>query len=455
MTADENTRALLTLAAELPDDVQAPVLRLVARGRSQRRLRAAASALTACGLVAAAIAGAAVVRTADRPIVPPAPAHRPDVPPGPTATQLTRFHWSTLPASPLGNRSDPLLTWTGRELLEIGGNDSAGHTTQDGAAYDPGTGRWHLIAPIRANVGTTNVVSTWTGRQLFVTNDQPAKCALRQPVSAAALVQCPPTAGLYDPATDRWTYTPLPKPMRGLNLRAAVWNGREVILAGTGMTQFRIVVAAYDPATRRWAMITPSLPSDHPPLTASLVATSDRVLLWSMWSRSKKVSAKRYATYSGIDIMALGARNHWSTVKASWPQHEIVNSPTYAGHQIFVPPGLIYCGIGRRCPSGFLAAHLADPRTLAPTTIPGGPLNIPNTLEPGIWLWDGAAALVATAIGAVDAKFTALTAYDPATGQWHALPVPPGSPLVTAGPLWANRQVFVLTKAGKLLTFRR
>ncbi|HEX9033726.1 MAG TPA: hypothetical protein VF834_17950 [Streptosporangiaceae bacterium] len=469
MTDDKNARALLTLAAELPDDVQAPVLRLVERGRSRRRLRAAASALTACGLVAAAITGAAVVSTADRPIGPPARRAEgpPTPPPGPTATQLARFHWSTLPASPLRYRLDPVLTWTGHELLEIGGiNGPTGQPTRDGAAFDPGTGRWHLIAPIRANVLTTVPVSTWTGRQLFVTNGQPAKCALRRPVSAAALIQCAPTAGLYDPATDRWTYTPLPKPMRDLNLRGAVWTGREVILAGTDVYRLGMAVAAYDPADRRWSMITPTLPSDHPPVAGSLVATSDRVLLWSMWTRTKKISYNDYANYSGIDVLALDSAGRWRTVQARWPQHESVDGQmtvegplTYAGHQIFVPPGLIYCGVGR-CSSGFLAAHLADARTLALTAIPGGPLNSPNGLDPGIWLWDGAAALVATAksagpLGSGEATLSALAAYDPATRQWHTLPVPPGTPAITARPLWANRQMFVLTQAGKLLTFRR
>ena len=44
--------------------------------------------------------------------------------------------------------------------------------------------------------------------------------------------------------------------------------------------------------------------------------------------------------------------------------------------------------------------------------------------------------------------------YDPRTGRWQALPSPPGHPAMAAAPLWAGRQLLLLTLTGKLLSFR-
>lgn len=460
MADDQDARALLSLAAELPEDVQPPVLRLVERGRARRRLRATALTLTACGLAAAAIALPTVIGAAGPTGRPPANGQGgpQSPPPGPTATQLTRFRWSALPSSPLGPRAEPILTWTGHELLEVGGADSAGHPTSDGAAFDPSTRRWHLIAPIRANVGTANAVSTWTGRQLFLANGQSAKCALRQLASASELIHCAPTAGLYDPATNRWTYTPLPTRLRGLALTAAVWNGREIILAATGVRHFGIAVAAFDPATRHWKLIAPTSPAAHPPITDAMVATPRRVLFWSYWEQIKKVSSNSWTYRPGIDVLALSRADRWSTVRSSW-SHSSVGNPAYGGGKILIPPGSWWCTCSN--PGGYGPARLADARSLTVTTIPSGPLDRHDGLSPGFWLWDGAAALAATAKevagapGTHNVALSAMAAYDPAARQWHMLSVPPGAPPVAADPLWVGRQVLLLATAGDLFAFHR
>lgn len=81
----------------------------------------------------------------------------------------------------------------------------------DGAAFDVATGRWHRIARVTGNVGFTKAITAWTGRQLFVTNGVTASC-----LGGGPATQCLPHAGLYDPATNRWQTTLLPKQMEGL-----------------------------------------------------------------------------------------------------------------------------------------------------------------------------------------------------------------------------------------------
>jgi hypothetical protein len=260
MTDDEQVRSLLTLAAELPDDIQPPVAALVARGRRRRRARAAGSVLTVVVLTTAAFTLPPVIRSFAP--APPNPAHPGRQQRGPTAAELSRYRWSALPPSPLGPRSSPLLAWTGRYLIELSRGTVS--STDDGAVFVPATGRWHPIAPVRGDLGDRNAVDVWTGRQLFVTNARIGSCVTAPPVGALP-GSCDRRAGLYDPAANRWTTTTLPKPLADLNLVAAAWTGREIIVAGVNAARARLRVAAYDPAARRWQMITPQLPRPASP----------------------------------------------------------------------------------------------------------------------------------------------------------------------------------------------
>jgi len=386
------------------------------------------------------------------------PAHPTGSPPGPSANQLARFRWSALPTSPLGPVSQPVLAWTGKELLELGGTKT-GSTTSDGAAFDPATGRWRIIAPVRANVGFSNAVDVWTGRQLFIANGQIDSC-LAVP-GDSHVNSCLPHAGLYDPAANRWTTTPLPKRLWGFTLTSAVWTGRQIVLAADRLRRARgtLVIAAYAPATNHWQIITPSLAASHPAVGAALVATRGRLLLWSLWSRTTQTSKNSYAVASGVDVMALRPHGGWTTITGGWPQHQVVDSPVYANGQILVPPGQIWCGLCSH-PGFDYPAYLAAGSTLVRRAVPPGPLVAHPGIEPGIWLWNGATALAANAVDKSDgppgvslASISQLAAYDPASRSWHPLPVPPGHPAIAANPIWAGRQLLLLTASGDLLSF--
>lgn len=77
--------------------------------------------------------------------------------------------WARLPDVPLSPRTDPVVAWTGSEVVVVGGNTgwicppNADCTTPtalatDGAAYDPATRTWRAITP--APVGLWN---SWGG----------------------------------------------------------------------------------------------------------------------------------------------------------------------------------------------------------------------------------------------------------------------------------------------------
>lgn len=437
MSDEDRVRSLLTLAAELPDDVQPPVGHLLDRGHRRRRVRAIASVTGAAVVAAAAFTIPVALRSesARQPIV-VIPSTRTAT--GPTAAQLARFRWSTLARSPLGARSQPLLTWTGRYLIELAGPDKE-HSGTDGAIYNPATGQWHLIKPVPNTIGLPNVATAWTGQKLFVTDGRA--------FSWTPAIADRAEAALYDPVTNNWTFTPLPRQLDGLTPQAADWTGRDVILASLG-SHGHLRIGAYDPVSGRWRMITPRLPAAHPPIGAALVATPGRVLLWSLWSKSTKVSKNGYSVHSGIDVLSLG-RSGWTTVTGSWPQHQTVDSPVYAGGLVFLPPSQIWCGA---CSHPFFnyQARLVNPATLAWRHITDGPTIPQRIVQPPIWIWTGRAAIAANTSG-YPAHITQLAAYDPPARTWHLLPGPPRDP-IAATPVWGGRQLFLLTSTGALLS---
>ncbi len=443
MNDDDRIRSLLTLAADLPDRVQAPVPSLLTRARNRRRLRAIGSVAGAAVLIGTAVTLPVVLRSREH--IPPAPA-----PPaavraaGPTAAELTHFRWSARPRSPLGHRFQPLLTWTGHELIELGGYQRGQYVPQDGASYNPATRRWHRIAKVPPGLDLAQDITAWSGRQLFVANSQGPPYWTMDPRG---------TAALYDPAANRWTVIGLPRPLQGLTALSAAWTGRLIVVAATGIPRGGLHVAAYNPATARWTMITPKLPASHAPVWAALAASPGRLLLWSLWSRTTKTLPHGDKVASGIDVLAL-ARNGWTTVTGGWPQGQTVDSPVYAGGQVFLAPSQIWCGTCSH-PSAEFRSRLVAPATLTITQIPAGPLARHRLVQADRWLWTGRTAIaIDTAGQSATQHITEAAAYDPGTRSWHLLPASPRDP-IAAAPVWAGRQLLLLTSAGALWTFHR
>jgi hypothetical protein len=374
---------------------------------------------------------------------------------GPAPGQISRFRWSGLPASPLGSRSQPLLVWAGGELIELGGQHK-GNVGYDGAAFRPVTGRWHRIPSAAAhNVGFLNAVSVWTGRQLFVTNGQFESCLAPRGVGGTPS-NCWPHAGLYDPATNRWSATRLPGPMDGLGLAAAVWTGHDVVLAGVSAQHGRLGVASYDPATGRWQMITPVRPAGHPSRSVAMVATAGRLIIWSLWDRVTRYK-NGLSDRAGVDVLALGPGGTWRDVTGRWPQDQLVTSPVPAGAAILVSPGQVWCGTACSPPYSSLPGYFADPATLDRTVIPPGPIG---ETDPA-FVWTGRAIVAVdryARIGAHDHQGPTrpddMALWDRTTGRWLRLPAPPGHPGLAGAPVWAGTELLALTATGQVLALR-
>ncbi|MHB1875381.1 MAG: Kelch repeat-containing protein [Streptosporangiaceae bacterium] len=467
MSDERQLRSLLTLAAEPPDHLQAPVSTLLARARRRRtrRTRAVAAASTA-GVAAVVLLAAGLppligsLHGARQPVTAPSglfPARQQHAPSGPTVAQIARYGWSALPSSPLGPRTSPLLTWTGRELIEIGGPGAPGTSPLAAAAYTPATGRWHAIAPVPGydRPGSSSLwpangptpVSVWTGRYLFVTSGD-----LGLPRGASVVYPVAAPAWLYDPATSHWTTLRLPHQLSqatGTPVQlAAAWTGRDIAVAGVSSGQIR--VAFYDPVTGHWVTTFPALPAAHRSRSISLVAAGNRLVLWSLW-----YITGTHPKY-GTDVLALGPSRAWRNVTGHWLQSpNPVSSPAYTGSKILMSPGQFWCGL---CSHPYVAfpGYFADPVTLHRTPIPAGPIGQSGPA----YLWTGRAILAVNTSATIGAPAGPamrpgdIALFDPATRRWQRLPAAPGQPGPALTPLWTGTQLLYLATDGSLLAFR-
>jgi hypothetical protein len=153
-----------------------------------------------------------------------------------------------LPAAPIGGRRFGGAVWTGTELIVWGGFDNEGVRSADGAAFDPTTGAWRLIAPAPI-AGRSEPSLVWTGTEVLVWGG-----SVGDEVSAH-------DGAAYDPATDTWrVISPAPVTLeQGPPRQRMTWTGEEAAVIGEA-------AAAYHPASDSWRQLA------SPPLPGHLVA---------------------------------------------------------------------------------------------------------------------------------------------------------------------------------------
>ena len=134
------------------------------------------------------------------------------------------------------------MVWTGEEMIVWGGeSDELGSEVfSDGAAYDPETGQWRLIAesPLRPRIYH---VAAWTGEEMLIVGGIPW-----------------PDAAAYDPTSDSWRpIRPPPIPVRGPGgvgpegYLGAVWTGEELVVWNVQSDE----AAAYNPDMDEWRVL--------------------------------------------------------------------------------------------------------------------------------------------------------------------------------------------------------
>ncbi len=372
---------------------------------------------------------------------------------GPSAAQLALGHWSLLARSPLGGRVNGTVVWTGRQLIEAGGEtpgrfgDGVGGTPGTvAAAFDPQTRSWRTIAALPNASVAVNALAVWAGTRLFL---------LAQPQAPAA--SSPALAAVYSPAADTWISTP-PAPIDAPSVgAAAVWSGGRVVVAtsaGNFVDGTTLATAVYDPAGGDWSAIPLTLPRGHAAAAVAMVATRSGVVLWSLWSRSDEYSSGDFTVYSGVDVFRLVGQR-WIRQRVGWPQHQTVDQPLFTGSRILLGASQIWCGICSHPGPINTNGWTADPVTLRVRNLPHGPLD---DLQPQI-LWSGAAEIALNAGGEIvgphvrvlpgDIAFLDLRAM-----RWYRGPRAASNNAFGMPAVWGGSHLLTLAVDGRVLSYR-
>ena len=144
--------------------------------------------------------------------------------------------------------------WTGSETIAWGGyarSENVGQAS-DGAAYNPATRTWRVIAPAPSGVQRDDGGRVaWTGDEMVVW----ASNSPDGPVGGAA----------YDPATDSWRRLPA-GPLARREGYSSVWTGKELIVIGgtLGDTIAKPTAAGARPQSRHVAAAARAEPAHGP-----------------------------------------------------------------------------------------------------------------------------------------------------------------------------------------------
>jgi hypothetical protein len=170
--------------------------------------------------------------------------------------------WEELPVAPLTPRWSALVTWTGEEVVVLGGHseetcDDRGvcEELRDGAAYTPSTGRWRPLAPLPFGVAESTP-SLQVGDTLVVVMSQ--------------------AWWAYDAQADSWDRLPSPPDFDPAGLNNAAATDTEVYVPGR-LTDDPIY--AFNLAQRKWRVL-PDTPLQPRLERRMLAATSAGLMVF-------------------------------------------------------------------------------------------------------------------------------------------------------------------------------
>jgi hypothetical protein len=360
-------------------------------------------------------------------------------PPEVSVAQLLSGRWSTMAPAPIVPRSDPAIVWTGHELLVWGGSAGShgSRLYRDGAAYDPSTNRWRLLAPSPLPP-TSGASAVWTGQEMLVFGgyDDESLGAFHVTNAAAA----------YDPSSDTWRLLP-PPPLSPRAGAIALWTGKRMIVLG-GQPAVTTVVfegygdgAAYDPSTDTWShIVAPVAPRGHKLAWQTAAKVGDELLGFSLWSETRSLGPGSFQLSGGADLFAYDlSTGHWRLIAARSNSMPAPRQALWTGRFLVVRGQPINCGACSH-PAEPAVTDIYSPSHNTWTPIPADPLAM---TDPGA-LWTGEALLsfdAGSQFGSIQPGATSL--YDPSRRRWRMLTSPPSGCGSDATPIWTNRQVLI------------
>ncbi len=162
-----------------------------------------------------------------------------------TTTIAPPSQWTPIATDPRGPIRASDAVWTGTEALVFGGFDPDGNFVTGGTAYEPTSDTWRVIADPPATVTNRriNPLVAWTGTEVLVIGGDNPDGSLLLSYGTA-----------FDPAHNTWRGTTLPNGFIS-NRSPSAWTGSELLVwpwGGRGSPDLGFLPLAYDPVTDEW-----------------------------------------------------------------------------------------------------------------------------------------------------------------------------------------------------------
>lgn len=166
----------------------------------------------------------------------------------------TTGRWRVLARSPLLGTGHYAAVWTGTEVIFWGRSELGPGAASAAAAFNPRRNAWRKLpaGPLGPRGGVT---AAWTGNEVIIWGG--ATGGYQQ---GDEFVEAEPTTGgaAFDPEAGTWRALPAP-PLDPRFTPSAVWTGTElIVLGGEANDSLYSDGAAYSPATNGWRRIVPA-----------------------------------------------------------------------------------------------------------------------------------------------------------------------------------------------------
>ena len=358
-----------------------------------------------------------------------------------TAARLAAGDWSTFPPAPNGARSGAAVVWTGKELVVWGGDARSPNgrapsdPRADGAAYDPATGTWRVLATSLLGPAV-GAVAVWMGEEMLIWTGTPSG---RQDPDKRGRYTVQLNAAAYKPSTDSWRAIAAAP----FTATIGVWTGdRAVVLGGRK-------AASYDPGTNTWHGL--------PPMPAHTLAGfrvfpggvrlavsigPGRVLVWSTWEATRAIGVNETQISGGSDVLRYDeSTDGWTALRAGPAAIPEPMEAFWTGSRVLVRGDLHMPGAHGPGPLPEASAWY-DPETGRAARLPADALQRDRfSTSPLTSAWTGR-ALLSLAMSVPRGLKTNTSAYDAATGAWRLLPRAPFS-CYESSAVWTGARVLM------------
>jgi len=324
--------------------------------------------------------------------------------------------WSLIPAGP--NPVGGPEAWTGSELLvaRAGCCDDTGSVNL--AAYDPATSAWHQLPPTPLTP-RRGAAGAWTGTEMVIAG------GYANPEGVASDATPATDGAAWDAATDTWhSIAPMPVPLAGYD-PTAVWSGREMLVwssaPATSLAPGSEVVLAYNPSTNTWRRLPGS----------GLVPREGAVTVWTgkelvVWGGLNSDFTTAYADGARLDPVT----GIWRPLPPAPVPARGYAGAVWSGDEVLVWGGETGSTLEARAATGFPSVGRGagyDPATNEWHALPLSPLRA-KASPAAVWTGHFFIVIGGTADGSLPAPGPGAAAYDSATDAWTALPAAPAYP---------------------------